>query len=214
MLYSNSEIYVFSVILGDLRYFRKDKGEQKRKVSRYFIYSDNDSNADNNLDVAILVLAAPAKLTKYVNYILLQQELPPVNSMCTLSGWGQTIGNVAQPSKKLRYIDYPTASHRDCLLDQNVVLKPWQLCVGRPYGDYVGACHGDSGSPMVYPTATVILTHDSLPSLMEGSRIALLLYTSGFLPVFQPCMIGLWNKSVAVYQVVKFYISVFISWFL
>ena len=74
--------------------------------------------------------------------------------MCTLSGWGQTVGNVAQPSKKLRYIDYPTASHRDCLLDQNVVLKPWQLCVGRPYGDYVGACHGDSGSPMVYPTAT------------------------------------------------------------
>ena len=54
----------------------------------------------------------------------------------------------------LQYIDYPTARARDCRRDFRYTLSPLELCVGFRSGTYRGVCHGDSGSPFVYPNVS------------------------------------------------------------
>ena len=68
----------------------------------------------------------------------------------TVSGWGWTFHGKSSAANFLQYIRLPRASTAACNAE-GLNVKSHELCIGTPTGDYMNVCHGDSGSPLVYP---------------------------------------------------------------
>ena len=68
----------------------------------------------------------------------------------TVSGWGWTLHGTSSFANILQYISLPRASTAACNAE-GLNVKSHELCIGKSTGNYMNVCHGDSGSPLVYP---------------------------------------------------------------
>ncbi|KAI8521175.1 Enteropeptidase [Branchiostoma belcheri] len=141
-------------VVGEHRLSEEDGTEQAIPIAELI---RNDFNWENSTtwhnDIALLRLAAPATLNRWVAPVCLpDSELTlPEGTICVVAGWG----NLVEPtgpddivsSDVLQEAEVPLVDTRRCdeLLPFPITT---QVCAGRDEGG-VDACQGDSGGPLV-----------------------------------------------------------------
>ncbi|XP_018048795.1 PREDICTED: chymotrypsin-1-like [Atta colombica] len=97
-------------------------------------------------DIGLLILSTPIKYTKYIQPIsLATTDIAPSGSYCILSGWGRIKTGGITPDK-LQEIELNVYDLNKCHQKQRKVQFS-HICTLTRIGE--GACHGDSGSPLV-----------------------------------------------------------------
>merc|ERR1740124_1062224 len=104
----------FMVALGEYNQDEEDGDEYYYKADRAFVHPDSDPDV-MDYDVALIHLAQPVKMTKYIKPICLPTAPIHTGSLCYMTGWGQTgrgeSGPVAQTLKQARL---EVVSQRTC----------------------------------------------------------------------------------------------------
>ncbi|XP_070167364.1 chymotrypsin-1-like [Polyergus mexicanus] len=115
------------------------------KVANFTIHENYNRTLLIN-DIALVHLAKPIKYSKVVQPIKLSTtDISLEGKPCTLSGWGTTKlgGNPPNSLQEINLIIYPQQLCKS--VHSNVINS--HICTFTKAGQ--GACHGDSGSPLV-----------------------------------------------------------------
>lgn len=118
------------------------------KVKNIYIHDSYDIWTIDN-DVAVLHLAQDLPSNYLSSPIKLADELPEVDELATVTGWGETVldGNY---SDMLRYVQVPILDSNDCQNSYKYeVVTPNMVCAGVKQGGK-DMCRGDSGGPLIY----------------------------------------------------------------
>ncbi|MDG4788347.1 serine protease [Micromonospora sp. WMMD1102] len=101
-------------------------------------------------DIALIRLMSPSNAPT----ITVSSDPAPGTSVRTI-GWGFTVdGDATSIPRQLRQLDTKMLPYADCLWGDEYQATPGDLCVARGKNGTAGACSGDSGSPLLYRTAT------------------------------------------------------------
>ncbi|XP_053182900.1 transmembrane protease serine 11G-like [Scomber japonicus] len=95
----------------------------------------------------LIKLSEPATLNQYVQPVALPTGCAPAGTMCTVSGWGNTMSSTAD-GDKLQCLQIPILSHRDCDNSYPGMITDAMFCAGYLEGGK-DSCQGDSGGPVV-----------------------------------------------------------------
>ncbi|EZA56682.1 Chymotrypsin-1 [Ooceraea biroi] len=113
-------------------------------VEKVIIHTDFDMNFIRN-DIGLLRLKRDITYNKVVQPIsLANNDSVAVGELCFLTGWGK-LKFLGKIPNKLQKLDLKVYSQAKCKLLWDVLDS--QICAFSQYGQ--GACHGDSGSPLV-----------------------------------------------------------------
>ncbi|KAK2844823.1 hypothetical protein Q5P01_011482 [Channa striata] len=141
MKYRSIEVH-----LGEHNIEENDGTEQilrAQNVIRHFAYnSDTMTN-----DVMLLKLNQSASLNANVQPVSLPTSCAPAGTMCTVSGWGNTM-NPSADSNKLQCLEIPILSDEDCKNSYPGLIDRTMFCAGDLEGGK-DSCQGDSGGPLV-----------------------------------------------------------------
>merc|ERR1711964_900067 len=110
------------------------------KHPRYSSYNINN-------DIMLIKLSKPATFTPQVQPVALPTSCASAGTMCTVSGWGNTMG-YWDDSDKLQCLDIPILSERDCDNAYPGMITDAMFCAGYLEGGK-DSCQGDSGGPVV-----------------------------------------------------------------
>uniref|UniRef100_A0A4W5MDH1 trypsin n=1 Tax=Hucho hucho TaxID=62062 RepID=A0A4W5MDH1_9TELE len=113
------------------------------RVIRHPNYSSY--NIDN--DIMLIKLSKPATLNSYVQPVALPTSCAPAGTMCTVSGWGNTMSSTADKNK-LQCLNIPILSYSDCNNSYPGMITNAMFCAGYLEGGK-DSCQGDSGGPVV-----------------------------------------------------------------
>ncbi|XP_029593925.1 trypsin-2-like [Salmo trutta] len=113
------------------------------RVIRHPNYSSY--NIDN--DIMLIKLSKPATLNTYVQPVALPTSCAPAGTMCTVSGWGNTMSSTAD-SNKLQCLNIPILSYSDCNNSYPGMITNAMFCAGYLEGGK-DSCQGDSSGPVV-----------------------------------------------------------------
>ncbi|KAK6326652.1 hypothetical protein J4Q44_G00022970 [Coregonus suidteri] len=102
-------------------------------------------NIDN--DIMLIKLSKPATLNTYVQPVALPSSCAPAGTMCTVSGWGNTMSSTADKNK-LQCLNIPILSYSDCNNSYPGMITNAMFCAGYLEGGK-DSCQGDSGGPVV-----------------------------------------------------------------
>ncbi|XP_035381996.1 trypsin-2-like [Electrophorus electricus] len=105
----------------------------------------NSWNIDN--DIMLIKLSKPASLNEFVQPVALPTSCPPASTMCTVSGWGNTMSPTADKNK-LQCLQVPILSEEDCNNSYPGMITNSMFCAGYLEGGK-DSCQGDSGGPVV-----------------------------------------------------------------
>ncbi|KAG5328502.1 CTR1 protein, partial [Acromyrmex charruanus] len=115
------------------------------KAKQAIIHETFDSIRIIN-DIGLLILSTPIEYTKYIQPVsLATTDVAPTGSYCILSGWGRIKAGGITPDK-LQEIELNVYDQDKCHQSQRRVQSS-HICTLTRIGE--GACHGDSGSPLV-----------------------------------------------------------------
>ncbi|KAH0623883.1 hypothetical protein JD844_007068 [Phrynosoma platyrhinos] len=139
---------------GKYNRLRTEDSEQIIDVDKRLPHENySESTSDN--DIAMLHLAHPIIVNKYIvpiclpSKMLADQELMKEGTQTVVTGWGsQSTDNSKNYSTVLHYIEIPVASRNDCVNAMWNSVSDNMFCAGIP-GDKRDSCHADSGGPMV-----------------------------------------------------------------
>jgi trypsin len=108
-----------------------------------------------SIDVALLLITPSADLANIrIDTIALATANPPVGTMATVTGWGQTISMVGGSlANVLQEVTIPIGDPAICNSDLPGTVQAHEICAGTATGPYANACHGDSGGPLVVETS-------------------------------------------------------------
>ncbi|GJQ74674.1 hypothetical protein Trydic_g21526 [Trypoxylus dichotomus] len=133
----------FRAFIGDLNTDRLSPATITRWIRHIFVHGSYNPRTFQS-DVAVLRID-PVTFGPNINRIPLAVEEPPVDTMCTVSGWGlMHYGGI--PSNSLRFVDVPIVSDAQCRVAYGSYLLTGMICAGT-YGR--DACLGDSGGPLI-----------------------------------------------------------------
>ncbi|XP_074658454.1 mast cell tryptase-like [Tubulanus polymorphus] len=145
--------------VGEHDMFKDDGKHMDVDIEKIIFYPKRQAPKTMNMDIALLKLKNPVKLSQYVNVACLpsrEDKFPP-GTLCTTAGWGHTKEN-GEVSQIVRHVQVPVVSNVDCnrfykpIEELGVVLNISNdmMCAG--YADKGGrdACQFDSGGPMMY----------------------------------------------------------------
>ncbi|XP_026040585.1 serine protease 42-like [Astatotilapia calliptera] len=120
--------------------------EQFIDSSRVIRHPQYDSwNIDN--DIMLIQLSQPASLNSYVQPVALPTSCAPAGTMCTVSGWGNTMSSTADQDR-LQCLNIPILSYSDCNNSYPGMITDSMFCAGYLEGGK-DSCQGDSGGPVV-----------------------------------------------------------------
>ncbi|KAJ8335034.1 hypothetical protein SKAU_G00406730 [Synaphobranchus kaupii] len=94
----------------------------------------------------LIKLSQPATLTRAVQPVALPTRCAPAGTMCTVSGWGDTM--TSNDGTRLQCLEIPILSDRDCENSYPGMITPSMFCAGYLEGGK-DSCQGDSGGPVV-----------------------------------------------------------------
>ncbi|XP_074860697.1 vitamin K-dependent protein C [Carettochelys insculpta] len=143
----------FKVRLGEYNR-RQNEGTEQTILVDKCVSHENYSKQSSDNDIAILHLAQPVIVNKFVlpiclpNSNLAEQELTASGKQMVVTGWGSTSDTSLNYSTVLNYIDIPIVSRDACAQAMRHAVSENMLCAGHP-GNKQDACVGDSGGPMV-----------------------------------------------------------------
>ncbi|XP_036414698.1 LOW QUALITY PROTEIN: trypsin-2-like [Colossoma macropomum] len=98
-------------------------------------------------DIMLIKLSRPATLNEYVQPVALPKDCAPAGTMCTVSGWGNTMSSTADRNK-LQCLEIPILSEKDCQNSYPGMITNSMFCAGYLEGGK-DSCQGDSGGPVV-----------------------------------------------------------------
>ncbi|XP_029306857.1 trypsin-1-like isoform X1 [Cottoperca gobio] len=98
-------------------------------------------------DVMLIKLSEPATLSQYLQPVALPTSCAAAGTMCTVSGWGNTMSSTAD-SHRLQCVDIPILSDEDCNASYPNMVDHTMFCAGYLEGGK-DSCQGDSGGPVV-----------------------------------------------------------------
>nr|AEA08588.1 trypsinogen H1_1f [Dissostichus mawsoni] len=98
-------------------------------------------------DIMLIKLSKPATLNQYVQPVALPSSCAPAGTMCTLSGWGNTMSSTAD-GNRLQCVAVPILSYEDCDNSYPGMTDNTMFCAGYLEGGK-DSCQGDSGGPVV-----------------------------------------------------------------
>lgn len=102
-------------------------------------------------DIGLLFWKKPLIFGAAIRSITMPSQSAPVpyGSICNLTGWGTTEGGVpASIAGRLKVAKIPVLSRSECIRAYGGHIAQDRFCAGLPEGGR-GACHGDSGAPLV-----------------------------------------------------------------
>jgi trypsin len=105
------------------------------------------SSYNINNDVMLIKLRTSARINQYVKPVDLPTSCAPAGTMCTVSGWGNTMSSNADRNK-LQRLEIPILSDRDCKNAYPGMITDAMFCAGYLEGGK-DSCQGDSGGPVV-----------------------------------------------------------------
>jgi len=143
--------FLFSVTVGEHDRATKEGSETEIRVHTIFRHPKYDPRHLNN-DIALMKLAKPAKLGKYVKRACLPTKAMEVGSNCFITGWGK----MHHPGSMVRFLQQailPVVSNEDCYEKNHKVIPipitDAMVCAGDGGKTVKSGCHGDSGGPFV-----------------------------------------------------------------
>uniref|UniRef100_A0A3B3QNV6 trypsin n=1 Tax=Paramormyrops kingsleyae TaxID=1676925 RepID=A0A3B3QNV6_9TELE len=98
-------------------------------------------------DIMLIKLSKPANLNSFVQPVSLPTACAPAGTMCTVSGWGNTMSSTAD-SNKLQCLEIPILPESDCEKAYPGMITQSMFCAGYLAGGK-DSCQGDSGGPVV-----------------------------------------------------------------
>uniref|UniRef100_A0A669CHI4 trypsin n=1 Tax=Oreochromis niloticus TaxID=8128 RepID=A0A669CHI4_ORENI len=116
--------------------------EQFIDSSRVIRHPEYNSRTIDN-DIMLIQLSQPATLNSYVQPVALPSSCAPAGTMCTVSGWGNTMS-----SSELQCLNIPILSYSDCNNSYPGMITDSMFCAGYLEGGK-DSCQGDSGGPVV-----------------------------------------------------------------
>ncbi|XP_059920586.1 trypsin-10-like [Gadus macrocephalus] len=134
------------VRLGE-HHIRVNEGTEQFISSSSVIRHPNYSSYNINNDIMLIKLSKPATLNQYVQTVALPTECAADGTMCTVSGWGNTMSSV-DDGDKLQCLNLPILSHADCDNSYPGMITQSMFCAGYLEGGK-DSCQGDSGGPVV-----------------------------------------------------------------
>ncbi|XP_066504343.1 mast cell protease 4-like isoform X2 [Hoplias malabaricus] len=126
----------FTVVVGAHDLTNNNEGSRRIEVQYYHLHPEFNAKTLNN-DIMLLKLGVTLSRSSTVNWISIPREPEdiPVNTVCSVAGWGQTGSNRHQS---------------DCLLEIHTVIMNRMMCSKLWNSTYpVTEGKGDSGSPLV-----------------------------------------------------------------
>ncbi|XP_016947976.1 trypsin-1 [Drosophila biarmipes] len=118
-------------------------------VAAIFVHPGYDPQDKYVHDIALLQLAHPVTLSKFVQPVRLPEprQETPGNASAVLAGWGlNATGGVIQ--QHLQKVQLQVFSDKECSDRHQTQLHESQICAGLPEGGK-GQCSGDSGGPLI-----------------------------------------------------------------
>uniref|UniRef100_A0A8C7FX18 trypsin n=1 Tax=Oncorhynchus kisutch TaxID=8019 RepID=A0A8C7FX18_ONCKI len=123
------------------------EGSEQFISSSRVIRHPNYSAYDLDNDIMLIKLSKPATLNTYVQPVALPTSCAPAGTMCTVSGWGNTMSSTAD-GDKLQCLNIPILSYSDCNNSYPGMITNAMFCAGYLEGGK-DSCQGDSGGPVV-----------------------------------------------------------------
>ncbi|KAK7886875.1 hypothetical protein WMY93_026496 [Mugilogobius chulae] len=115
--------------------------EQMITSSRVIRYPGYDSYTIDN-DIMLIKLSRPATLNQYVKTVALPRSCAPAGTMCTVSGWGNTMSSTADRNK-LQCLQIPILSQKDCDNSYPGMITDSMFCAGYLEGGKDSCRSGD-----------------------------------------------------------------------
>ncbi|XP_053736312.1 trypsin-2-like [Synchiropus splendidus] len=137
---------MMDVVLGEHNRWWMDGNEQIIPASLVIPHPDYDSWMISN-DVMLIKLSEPAIINDYVRPVALPSSCAPAGTMCTVSGWGNTMSS-DNDSNYLQCLDIPILSDDECHRSYPGMIDESMFCAGYLEGGK-DSCQGDSGGPVV-----------------------------------------------------------------
>ncbi|XP_076594238.1 trypsin-1-like isoform X3 [Chaetodon auriga] len=134
------------VRLGEHNIRVNENTEQFIRSSRVIRHPRYSSYNINN-DIMLIKLSEPAVFNQYVQPVALPTSCAPAGTMCTVSGWGDTMSSSVD-SNKLQCLEIPILSERDCKNSYPGKITDAMFCAGYLEGGR-DSCQGDSGGPVI-----------------------------------------------------------------
>nr|XP_050855236.1 chymotrypsin-2-like isoform X2 [Vespula vulgaris] len=145
------------------------RGGQVQRVKNVHCHPDYVFGAENSWTHDLVVLT---------NLIDLPASDTPENVSAILTGWGRR-HSLGPLSNVLQKVTLTTITNEDCQKYYNNTILPSQLCTLEHKG--VGACKGDSGSPLTY--------NDQIVGIFSWTK---------------PCAVGSPDVYTRIYQFIDF----------
>ncbi|XP_011796729.1 PREDICTED: putative trypsin-6 isoform X1 [Colobus angolensis palliatus] len=102
-----------------------------------------------NNDIMLIKLSTPAVINAHVSTISLPTAPPAPDTVCLISGWGNTLSSGADYPDELQCLDAPVLTQAECEVSYPGRITSNMFCVGFLEGGK-DSCQGDSGGPVVY----------------------------------------------------------------
>ncbi|KAL2743597.1 chymotrypsin-2-like isoform X1 [Vespula maculifrons] len=156
------------------------RGGQVQRVKNVHCHPDYVFGAENSWthDLVVLTLSENVTLSSKQNLIDLPASDTPENVSAILTGWGRR-HSLGPLSNVLQKVTLTTITNEDCQKYYNNTILPSQLCTLEHKG--VGACKGDSGSPLTY--------NDQIVGIFSWTK---------------PCAVGSPDVYTRIYQFIDF----------
>ncbi|XP_017006637.2 trypsin-1 [Drosophila takahashii] len=119
------------------------------RVATIFVHPGYEPQDKFIHDIALLQLAQPVALSKFVQPVRLPEprQETPGNATAILAGWGlNATGGVVQ--QQLQKVQLQVFGDQECSDRHQTQLHASQICAGLPEGGK-GQCSGDSGGPLI-----------------------------------------------------------------
>ncbi|KAK2910024.1 hypothetical protein Q8A73_007739 [Channa argus] len=141
-----SPIRHIEVHLGEHNTEENEGTEQFLRAYNIIIHPAYSSSTMTN-DIMLLKLNQSATLNANVQPVSLPTSCAPAGTMCTVSGWGNTLNSTAD-SNKLQCLEIPILPDEDCQNSYPGMIDRTMFCAGYLEGGK-DSCQGDSGGPVV-----------------------------------------------------------------
>ncbi|KAI5612508.1 hypothetical protein C0J50_11777, partial [Silurus asotus] len=106
-----------------------NEGTEQFISSSRVIRHPNYNSATIDNDVMLIKLNKPATLNNFVQPVALPKSCPPAGTLCTVSGWGNTMSSTAD-SNKLQCVQVPILSDKACDNSYPGMITDSMFCAG------------------------------------------------------------------------------------
>ncbi|KAJ3656345.1 hypothetical protein Zmor_015429 [Zophobas morio] len=155
----------FTIHLGSVS--RSDPNRLTLSTSEYFLHPDYNPNTLEN-DIGLIQFRMPIDYTdsiQSINYLALE-PLPSFHRVTTI-GWGQTSDASSQLPDVLNAVFVIPLNNNECQEVYGSQIVDNMVCVEGNYNE--GACHGDTGGPLVDTYSRYYSVHVGVSSFVSGN---------------------------------------------